>query len=322
MRLFGVQVLRLAMVVAALVGGVALVAGAMRTLPLVLVPNVPAAVAPALGRGLFALAAEVGLFVAPPIAAAIVAARWVARGDVTALAALGVRPARLVLGAWPALVLGALGFAASVTWGRDASAPGRLVADLLRDARTACTASAAPAAIEVPLAGFAWICFPGEPPRAVARSPLGTSRAVLLAQGVEVSEDLRTLRAVDAALYVPGDEGDPERAALVLRADLATVRGLAPLGTASNLAPVARAALLVTTSLVVALIAAIAVIGRRIGSALRALAVGVAGPIAALLAFSSLERTPSPIAAYALLPIAGVAALLVVAIAVGRRRAG
>jgi hypothetical protein len=308
-------------VLGASVAGVAAVAGGVRVLPMLLAANVPLGIGPSLARGVLASAFEVGLFVAPPIAGALVGGRAVERGEAAALAALGVRPIQVALSAWPgALALAACCAIASAVWGVEAAAPGLLVTRLFDDARAACVAAEAPAVVEVPLTGASWLCFPGEPPRAVLRPPMsadGRVRAALAARELRPSEDLRTLRAVDALLVL---QGDNQRATLA--ADDATIRGLVPLGHASNLSPPARAALLSLTSLALGLAATFAVVAARVASRARAIAVGTAIAVASLAVFSTLERGPVPLFAYALVPIAGLAACTVstlAALAASRR---
>jgi hypothetical protein len=161
------------------------------------------------------------------------------------------------------------------------------------------------------------VCFAGEAPRAVVRAPLGDgrSRAALSARDLRPSDDLRTLHAVDARLVLEG-----EGARATLGADEATVRGLAPLGQASNLSAPARAALLSLSALALSAGAALMILVARIASRPKAIAVGVAGSVAALLVFSSLERAPVAAVGYALVPIVGLVAMAIGAFLAGDRR--
>src|SRR5690349_2959529 len=130
---------------------VSLLAGAVRVLPLLLAPGVPLRLAPALGRGVLSVSLETALFVAPPIAWALAAARLVDRGEARGLFAIGVRPLRIVAGTWPsALVVVLAGGLAAASWGQEAAAPGRLVRDLLAGARAACLRARPPSAVDVP----------------------------------------------------------------------------------------------------------------------------------------------------------------------------
>jgi hypothetical protein len=318
-RVLGAPAARMAAVVAGSVVALALVSGAVRVLPLVLSPGVPSALAAPLLRAALGVALETGLFVAPPIAWALAAARAVDRGEARALEALGQSPARLVSSSWPALALVAVAVAlTAAAWGREAAAPGRLARDLLVDARSLCAAraaapGAAPVAIDVPVVGLSWVCFANGARRAVGPAPVGASRAVLAASAIELSDDLRSLRAADLALVLAPDVGAWGGARIHVRDAL--VHGLAPFGRASNLGPLARTALLGSTAALLALGAAFAVLRARLARRPAALAVGLAGAAAALLVFSSLERAPAPAWLYLAVPLAGLAALAAPALA-------
>ncbi|HVY44859.1 MAG TPA: hypothetical protein VHB21_03230, partial [Minicystis sp.] len=157
MRLLALPVVRVAAVVAAAVFGAAVLAGALRLLPLLFAPGVSGAALPVLVRGAIAMAAEVALFVAPPVAWALVCARLVDRGDAAALASVGARPLAVVAAGWPAAaILAVAGAASSATWARDAAAPGRVVEALVTDAKRACADgdgdASRPRAAAVPIA--------------------------------------------------------------------------------------------------------------------------------------------------------------------------
>ena len=125
MRVLGHPVLRLVAAVGSLVFAVAVVARAVRLLPLAFAPDVPAALVPPLAFGVALVGLELALFVAAPVAFAVASGTLVARGDFRGLAALGVGPRSVVAAAWP--VVAALSIAsacASFAWGRSASAPG------------------------------------------------------------------------------------------------------------------------------------------------------------------------------------------------------
>jgi hypothetical protein len=310
---------RASALVASAVVALALAAGAVRVLPTILAPSVPASLAGPLLRAALGVALETGLFVAPPLAWALAAARAVDRGEARALEALGVRPARLVASSWPALaaVLVAAALAAAA-WGREAAAPGRLARDLVASARAACERGPAPRAVDVPLVGLSWVCLPGAPPRVVGPAPLGGGRAALAASSVELSDDLRALVAEDLALALdaPGPADDPPAAARI-HVGHAVVRGLQPLGKASNLGAFARTALLGATSALVAAAVALAVLAVRVARRATALLVGLAGASAALLVFSSLERAPASPLLYLAVPAAGVLAPLALGLVVG-----
>jgi hypothetical protein len=271
------------------------------------------------------MALETALFVAPPLAWALAASALIERGEARALSAMGVRPARIVASAWPAALDVALAAGlAGISWGREAVAPGRLVRDLVAGARAACAeasgasgkSAAPPVAVDVPSLGFSWVCFPGAEPRILGPAPFGAPRSaaavVLSASAIDLSDDLRAIRLLDATLSMPPSAPSPLASAR-LRASEVAITGLAPIGRASNIGVLARALLLSASAASIAALAAGIVLTRSVRSRARALAVGLAGPAAALMVFASLERAPAPPFAYVTVPIAGLCALLALA---------
>ncbi len=289
-----------------------MVAGLVRVLPLFLSPGVPSRLAPVLARGILAVSLETALFVAPPIGWALAASRLVDRGEARALFAVGARPLAIVAAGWPAALGVALAAAlAASAWGREASAPGRVFRDLLAEGRAACTTSAtgaAPVVVDLPLLGLSWICTGGRAPRIVGPAPVGSG--AFAASALVVSDDLRALDASDLEILLSPAEGRPEAR---IRAAAASIHGLTPLGRASNLSVAGRAFLVAASATVLAALAGgLALVG-SIRSRPAAFALGVVGPLAALLVFSALERGPAPGIAYLAVPAAGLAALLVAA---------
>jgi hypothetical protein len=287
---------------------VCLFAGAVRVLPLLLGPGIPLALAWPLARAALFVSLEMALFVAPPLAWALSSASLVERGEARALFALGVRPLRIVASAWPSLaLLAVLAGLASLLWGREAAAPGRLARDLVAEVRAACHPGAeVAAAYDVPSLGLSWVCFPGEAPRIVGPAPFGGGAAVLSARGVELPDDLRSVELEDASLsFSPESAG--ALAGARLRVGRARVRGLPPLGRASNLSALTRTSLMALSAALFASLAALLVLARGVSGRALALAVGLAGPASALMVFSTLERSPSPPLAYVSVPLAGAA---------------
>jgi len=308
-RLFAGPAARLTAAVAAGVLAVALLAGAVRVLPLLLAPGVPLRLAPVLARGVAAVALEAALFVAPPIGWTLAAARLVERGEARALFAAGVSPRGIVMRGWPAaiIVLAAAGLAAGL-WGREARAPGRAVRDLLAEARAACAAAAPPATAEVPLLGISWVCLPGDAPRAIGpvRATIGAAGGAFAATAITVSDDLASLDAADLAIVLPAVA---ERGEARLHASKASIRGLSPIGRASNLSALARVLVLSFSAAAIAFVGATVALRRAVHGRVAAAAIGASGPTAALLVFSALERSPSCSLAYAAVPAAGLLAL-------------
>lgn len=313
LRAFAGPAARATLAVAAGVLGVALLAGAVRLLPVLLTPGVPLRLWPVLGRAVLSVALEAALFVAPPIGFALAAARLVERGEARALFAIGVSPRGLVARSAPALLAAALAAAlAAGLWGREARAPGRAARDLLDQARTACLAAPPPAVAEVPVLGVTWVCLPGEPARAVGPLPPAGAFA---ASSISLADDLASLAARDLDLVLPpsADRGEAH-----LHAASASIRGLAPLGRPSNLTPTARVLVLAVTAPLLAAVAALLLLRAAVGRVTAAV-VGAAGPAASLLAFSALERALTAPLRYLAVPAAGLAALAVAAALACRR---
>jgi hypothetical protein len=309
LRILGMPAARLTLAIASISLGVALVAGSLRVLPVLLAPQVPLGMAFSLGRSVALVGLEVALFVAPPIAWALAASRLVERGDVRALSAIGVSSSRVVLGSTPIAAILALSVAiASFAWGREAAAPGRLSRALLQQAREACDSAVAPAAADLPLFGLSWVCLPGAPPRVIGVAPFGAEPAYFAATSVDLADDLRTLRLKGLEMLLPAPDGGA--GTIHVSVDSATITGLAPSTRASNLRPLIRGTLLGVSALLLTAFAGLGVVSRSITSPAAAIALGIAGPLASLAVFGALERSPSHPLVYLMVPLAGVAAIL------------
>jgi hypothetical protein len=270
----------------------ALAGAAVRVLPWLLDPAVTLRVAAPFARSIAALALEASLLVGWPVGWAVSAVGVVERGEGRVLATLGERPGRTAMRLVPqalawSLLLGGVSFLG----GRDASAPGRVVDELLEQARASCdevsrddprdpesTASER----AVPFANATWLCAPGQPPRLAGRGPGALRGVFFTASGAHVTGDLRRLELSDAKLVV----GPVHLAVGALR-----LRGLTPWAHGSNLAPAARAVLLALTGATAALLATYLALRGRVRLRLVAVVVGAAGPLAALAWLRALERT-------------------------------
>jgi hypothetical protein len=287
---------------------IAVLAGGVRVLPWIVAPNVPLRVAMPFARALFSVGLETTLLAAPPIGWALCAATLVERGEARALFATGTSPAGVVR----TTLVAALGFAvltgiASLAWGREAAAPGRLARALVAESKAACGERGdAERAVYVPFVGLTWLCFPDAPPRIAGQLPTGGG--AFSARDLSVSDDLRSLEAVDLRLMF-GEKGS-----VTVRAERADVRGLAPWGRGSNLSAPTRALLLALTGPMLALVAAAIVLTRSVAHRLRSLLIGGAGPIAALIVLSRLEQADHAPWTYLGVPLAGLLCLLAAAI--------
>jgi hypothetical protein len=294
--------------------GVAVLAGAVRVLPWIVAPHVPLAVAFPFARALFAVGMETTLLAAPPIGWAFAAAVLVERGEARALFATGASPAGVVrTTVVAAVVFAALTAAASLSWGREAAAPGRLARALVAESKASCSGGGDGAAF-IPFVGLTWLCFPDAEPRLAGQLPAGGG--AFSARDLAISDDLRSLEFSDLRLLL-GDKGS-----IVVRARNAEIRGLAPWGRGSNLAAPARALLLAITGPALALLGATIVLARSIAHRLRSLLVGAAGPTGALVALSRLEQGEHAPWTYLAVPAAGLALLFLVTALVSVRLRG
>ena len=182
----------------------------------------------------------------------------------------------------PPLLFAALAAGASLAWGTEARAPGRLARALVGQAQVACADQGPPRAIQVPIVGVSWLCFEHDPPRLVGAVPGGGG--TFSSSALWISDDLTDLRLSDMHLLL-GSSGTVR-----VHAEHTSNGGVSPLGRPSNLRPWARAGLLSMTGALLALLGAAVVLRSRWTS--RALAVGVGGigPAASLLMLSALER--------------------------------
>jgi hypothetical protein len=295
----------------------AMVGAAVRLLPWVLDPTIPWATLAPFARSLLAVAVEAAVLTGWPVGWALAAARLVERGEARVLASLGERPSQTLLRLAPqAAVFVALLAFTSVALGRDAAAPGRIVGDLLAEGRAACDVPLEPPATHaVPFVSATWLCPRGSAPRLVGRTPIGG--LVFTATGASVSDDLRRIDLDDARLAVAASTKDEADLTFRVHVGTLSLRGLAPFAQASSLPPWLRA-LVVTTSGLAAASAAVFVLlelrRRRVGT-VAAVAIGAAGPLAALGALRGLELRVPEVAsggwlfAFVLVPIAAVVAV-------------
>jgi hypothetical protein len=297
--------LRNALVATTVLATAGLVAGAVRLLPWVVDPHVPWSVAGPFARGLASLAIEAALFVGWPVGWAVAAVRFVESGEARALETLGEPPSRTVLRLAPQ----AAGFAAALALvalvgGRDASAPGRIVTELLAKGRASCASARAPTTYAVPFTELTWLCAPRSPdeppgwPRLVGRATSALSGAIFSAADARVAGDFRSIELDDARLLVAGP---PEIEVHVGRLSL---RGLAPWSRASNLPPALRALLFGLSGSVAAAFAVMTILRGRVARRIWAILIGATGPLGALGLVRLLERADAPAAAFLVIPLA------------------
>jgi hypothetical protein len=291
----------------------ALAAASVRVLPWLLDPRVPWRMALPFGRAVASVALEAAVLVGWPVGWALAAFVLVERGEARVLAMLGERPLRTTARLAPmALVFGALLAGAALAGGRDASEPGRVLSDLLRAGRASCATLQAPAAVDVPLLGAAWLCNGGD--AHLVGHPPHDETSLYSARGVDVAPDARRIALDDAVIVAPR---------FSLRVKRALFR-LPPFVRASSLPAGWRAVFLATAGGASGLFAVwlILAMDQRalILSRFHALLVGAAGPVSSLALLHTLERAeaPMPLRLYAALPVVAAVATVLAAVLVWR----
>jgi hypothetical protein len=318
--------LRSAVVASLLVLLAALVGAAVRLLPWVLDPSIPWGTLLPFARSLVAVAVEAAVLVGWSVGWALAAARLVERGEARVLASLGEAPTQTLLRLAPqAVIFVALLGVTSIVLGRDAAAPGRIVGALLAEGKAACGAGserAAPTTHAVPFVAATWLCAP-DGARLVGRAPIGG--VVFTATDARVSDDLRRIDLADARLALAGPAGGTKSEGNLtfrIRVGTLTLRGLAPWAQASAVPPLLRAAVVTSSGLAAASAGVFALLKlrrRRVGT-VAAVAIGAAGPLAALGALRGLELRIPEVAsrawlfAFALVPLAAVGAVALAAV--------
>jgi hypothetical protein len=288
---------------------VGLLGGAVRLLPWLLDPAVPWRVAAPFARGLAAVALEAALLIGWPIGWAVACFRFVESGQARVLSTLGERPEQTVR----RLVPQGLAFAAALcvvalVYGSDANAPGRVVTELIEDARVSCAAVRAPSTYAVPFTGLTWLCAPGREPRLVGSVPGGLSGALVTARSARVAGDFRVIDLDDARVLLPGTPAEsPAGNEISMHVAVLSMRGMAPWARASTLPAALRAPLLALAAWISASVAALAVLGGATKTRLGVIVLGAAGPLGTLAFLRLLERAGASAPLFLLLPLAACA---------------
>lgn len=298
----------------------ALVGAAIRLLPWALDPHIAWQTLAPFAKSLLSVAVEAAVLTGWPVGWAFAAQRMVDRGEARVLASLGESPERTVMRLGPqAAALAGLLAIASVGLGRDAAAPGRVVNDLLAKGRSTCIGAGKPSTFAVPFVGATWLCQGrfAEPSQArlVGRAPIGN--VVFTANGARVSDDLRRIALDDARITLAGTTP------VHLHVGTMTLKGLAPWARASALPPGFRAVVVTLSAFAAACAVVLALLRLRARvSGTVAVALGAAGPLAALASIRGLElRLPDvpeggtlPLGwffAFGLVPVAAVVAVVI-----------
>lgn len=308
----GIRALVATLGAAVAVLAVAAAAGLVRLMPWLLAPEVPARVTLPFARALGAAATETAMLVALPLGFALAAATAVDRGEVRALAALGVSELRLVGSQWRHAALGsALAFVACLAWGSTSDVPGRFAAQLVQQGRSSCASVREPRSITVPLVGVTWLCFPGQPPRVSGPLPGSRGRAWFSATQLTPSDDLREVSLVDLQVVTQAPAGERR---LRLQTRDGVVRGLPAWGRSATLSAPKRSALAALTALVLALGASFLVLRAGLSRRWHALVGGGTPAVAALIVLHRLDASGLGPLTYAAVPLAGASILLLLAL--------
>ncbi len=226
------------------------------------------------------------------------------------LALLGERPARTASRLLPQGVVFAVVLAlVSLAGGRDASAPGRIVTELVSQARISCERASAARTYDVPFLGATWLCAPGVTPRLVGQAPAQFGGTFFTAADARIAGDFRQIDLDDAHLAVK---------TVNLHVGSLTIRGLPPFARASSLPPGWRAVLVALSGGISAWLSAYLVVRRFARSLVAVLALGASGPLAALGTLRLFERSDAHLAAFLLLPVAAALATIACALVLWR----
>lgn len=319
-RAFGGPAFAYAVSAVLLLSAAALVAAAVRVLPWLLDPALPTEVAEPFAKSLFTLAVEASILTGWPLGWSVAMQRFSERGEARVLLLLGEAPRRTVGRLLPqGVVLFTILFFVSLSGGDQATAPGRVVNELIAKGRGACAASEGARAYTVPFVEVAWLCAgksSGTPPRLYGKPPAGLGGATFTAENVDVSGDLRRIDLRDARLYA---------GPVAVHVESMRIRGLLPFARASALPPWLRASVLGLSAAISAALAAWVMLRARARGGLGRVyagVVGVAGPLVGLALLRLLEqRLPETASAADLLPFATVPLLAgAVVLVIGRVR--
>ncbi len=271
-------------------------AGGIRLLPWLFDSAVPWRVAVPFARGLAELAFEAALLLGWPLGWALAATRLVESGEARVLALVGERPARTASRLLPqGLLFAAMLAMISLAGGRDASAPGRIVTELVAQARVSCERASNARTYDVPFLGATWLCAPGVTPRLVGQAPASFGGIFFTAANARIGGDFRQIDLDDARLAIK---------TTTIHVGSLTVRGLPPFARASSLPPAWRALLVALSGGISAWLSAYLVVRRFARNLVAVLAVGASGPLAALGTLRLFERSDAHLAAFFLLPVA------------------
>jgi hypothetical protein len=277
-------------------------AGLVRLMPWLLDPKVTLATATPFARALLELAAEAAILLGWPLGWALACTSFVERGEARAMAALGQSPKEVALRLWPQAIVfvGALAVV-SFAGGVDASAPGRVVTELLAQGRKSCVAARQAETYAVPFADVTWLCSPEAPPRLAGHGPGALSAAEFTATSARVSGDLREIDL--SGVHVSWPLGPRE---IDLSVSEMRFRGLSAFAQATTVPPLSRAVALAASATIAAIASAVGVLSGALRGRAAAIVASASVSLAALGAMRSINAAagrssgypPSAVAAF------------------------
>jgi hypothetical protein len=172
----------------------------------------------------------------------------------------------------------------SFVGGLEASAPGKVVTDLIARGRQSCRSVEQAGTYAVPFAELTWLCSPGAEPRLVGRGPGALSNATFTALAARTAGDLREIDLDDARLHLEVGGGTD------IRVGALRLHGLPPFAHASSVLPVARATGLALAGSIAAAASALGVLSGLLRGRLPAMVVAASASVAALGSMRSIDR--------------------------------
>jgi hypothetical protein len=279
-------------------------AGAVRAMPWVVDPSVPFAVIWPFARELARVGIDVALLIGIPIGTAVAVSVYVDRGEARALLALGQAPWRMA--AFVAMPAGVGAVAGALVALAPHPESGRFARELLDRGRAACLEEPSVArAVQVPVVGVSWLCFPGRAPWVVGAAPGLGGRARFVASAITASDHLERLELSDVGLFVPPTAS---RFEIRLRAGSARVRGLVPWAAPAGSAGTSRAIAVALAEWLFALALAWQLIASGISGRALPILAGALGGGALLGLLRLVDRSADIDLLYPLFPV-GAAAL-------------
>jgi hypothetical protein len=291
---FGDSALSLGVKICSSIAVLSLAAIAVRAMPWALDARVGWSSIGVFARGLVLVAAETSVVLGWPIAATLVAAAANDRGECAACLLTGVSPREIAARIVPAGIVVMLPVVIVASIVGDAR-PGSALTSMVDAAQRACDPPRRTVAV-VPMTEAAWLCREGA-------SPVLTlaTRALVRTSAVQIDDDVRTVRARDVAIDMPG----PPAVHVSVR-DV-TFRGLPPIARSRATPAMWRTMLVCVAALLGAWSSTSVIFARLEPRRWVAVLLGAATSASTLVLLGTLEKHAAEPGWYALLLIAALA---------------